>query len=573
MAGGKETPRQKMIGMMYLVLTALLALNVSKSILDAFVTIDEQSLAQNTNLVQSVNGIGTKISALLIDEQSKKTAQEIEPIYKNVLALSNRYDDNILVQLNELIAQTEESVIAEEGAKFWFTKTKSQITKFIPLDKMQSKDNYDNPTAFFGGEPGSEADKRGKKLRTDLMRYRDELILMIADSIKDDKGKIHRLDQTKMSSFSNNPSTFEKYLESEGHPYLSTLTDIYVELTKREKIEQHEELKDWNFARFYHQPMIGVISTVTSLRNDIRSAELKGAKMLLSKIDKPMMNINKIEAKVLANAQYFNVGDKVDIKIGIIAYDSTKKYEAEYRTSNTGEYSVADSGTFTLSAGSPGNKTVEGNLIVDIAGVPTKKPFSFEYTVGKPSASIASPELNVMYAGYDNKIQAIASGYPPNEVKVSCSGCKSFSKGNKGVYVAKVGNTKTTTVTVTAGGKKIGFQEFRVMPLPKPQPYYAGKTYGQKTIKSGALRQGLPLSAKLTNSPLNVLFSVKGFTLDVLVNGKILSDKSNSGKLTGKMKNMLKNAKKGQKVYFYDVLVAGPNGKRKPIGGLTFKVM
>ena len=41
MAGGKETPRQKMIGMMYLVLTALLALNVSKSILDAFVNIEE----------------------------------------------------------------------------------------------------------------------------------------------------------------------------------------------------------------------------------------------------------------------------------------------------------------------------------------------------------------------------------------------------------------------------------------------------------------------------------------------------------------------------------------------------
>ena len=42
MAGGKESPRQKMIGMMYLVLTAMLALNVSKSILDAFITIDEQ---------------------------------------------------------------------------------------------------------------------------------------------------------------------------------------------------------------------------------------------------------------------------------------------------------------------------------------------------------------------------------------------------------------------------------------------------------------------------------------------------------------------------------------------------
>ena len=41
MAGGKETPRQKMIGMMYLVLTALLALNVTKEILDAFIAIEK----------------------------------------------------------------------------------------------------------------------------------------------------------------------------------------------------------------------------------------------------------------------------------------------------------------------------------------------------------------------------------------------------------------------------------------------------------------------------------------------------------------------------------------------------
>ena len=42
MAGGKETPRQKMIGMMYLVLTALLALNVTKEVVNAFVTINDK---------------------------------------------------------------------------------------------------------------------------------------------------------------------------------------------------------------------------------------------------------------------------------------------------------------------------------------------------------------------------------------------------------------------------------------------------------------------------------------------------------------------------------------------------
>ena len=111
------------------------------------------------------------------------------------------------------------------------------------------------------------------------------------------------------------------------------------------------------------------------------------------------------------------------------------------------------------------------------------------------------------------------------------------------------------------------------MPMPKPQPYFGGQTYGKKTIKSGILRQTPPLTAKLADSPLNVKFSVKSFTLDVIINGKIITQKAKSGTLSPKMKNMVKNAKKGQKVYISDVMVAGPDGKPKPIGGLTFKVI
>ena len=67
MAGGKETPRQKMIGMMYLVLTALLALNVSKEIINAFVTQDEQLLTTNNNLVQGINELRNKFTLLEVD--------------------------------------------------------------------------------------------------------------------------------------------------------------------------------------------------------------------------------------------------------------------------------------------------------------------------------------------------------------------------------------------------------------------------------------------------------------------------------------------------------------------------
>ena len=90
---------------------------------------------------------------------------------------------------------------------------------------------------------------------------------------------------------------------------------------------------------------------------------------------------------------------------------------------------------------------------------------------------------------------AVASGYPPDQVKVSCSGCSSFSKGKKGEYIAKVGGAgKKATVFVKADGKTIGKQEFRVFPLPPAQPFFAGKTLGTFSNRKGTNNYGVPFA-------------------------------------------------------------------------------
>lgn len=560
MAGGKETPRQKMIGIMYLVLMTLLALNVSKSILDAFVTQDEQGLEQNKSLVESINGIKTKVSFLQKDPQSKKTADEIAPIIKKVAEYSDKADDHFVSELNALLAVNEED-------KEWFKKDKeTQITTYTEFEKMGKMDDYDTPSRFFGGD-NPTSDARGKALRQELIDLRDKLILEVAGKTKE-KGKEYVITKDNLKSL----DVFQKYLEAQKHPQKENLLDIYKILTKKEKIMQHHEEKDWNVARFYHQPMIGVVGTMTSLRNDIRLAQQKASKMLMERVDVPMMNINKVEAQVLANTQYLNLGDELDVKVGIVAYDSTKTYAIKYRNDSTGEYATSDTSKLKIKADSPGPKYIEGKLLVEIAGELKERDWKFNYTVGKPSASIASPELNVMYMNYDNKIQAVASGYSEDQVKVSCSGCKSFSKKGE-YYIAKVGGTKTATVSVTADGKKIGVQEFRVFPLPKPQAYFAGKTTGDNTIPSGLVKQGTKLTAKLADSPLNVPFEITSFDLEVVVKGKLIIEKGRGANLSGKMKNMLNNAGKGQKIYFTNVMAKGPSGGAKPIGDLSFKVL
>src|ERR1700745_774166 len=77
--GGKETPRQKMIGMMYLVLTALLAMNVSKDILKTFVPVNE-TLARTTK-----NTIDNTVLLTKAFEDAKKEEPKAIPYFNKAI--------------------------------------------------------------------------------------------------------------------------------------------------------------------------------------------------------------------------------------------------------------------------------------------------------------------------------------------------------------------------------------------------------------------------------------------------------------------------------------------------------
>ena len=84
MGGGKETPRQKMVGMMYLVLTALLALNVSKSILDAFVAIEENIQVSNENEYTRGEEKKSSLAEVAQDRSAKDLAVKAAKLMKTV---------------------------------------------------------------------------------------------------------------------------------------------------------------------------------------------------------------------------------------------------------------------------------------------------------------------------------------------------------------------------------------------------------------------------------------------------------------------------------------------------------
>src|SRR5690554_5692460 len=150
MAGGKETPRQKMIGMMYLVLTALLALNVSKEIIAAFVTINDK-LDTSGEVIRR----GTSTTYGVFDNKraainaQKGDTKVIDLWQGKAMNLNNRTKQIIhfiLSESNDMISQVE--------GKDWILEKDDQdrITELKSLLEISAMDNYDKPTELFIGD-------------------------------------------------------------------------------------------------------------------------------------------------------------------------------------------------------------------------------------------------------------------------------------------------------------------------------------------------------------------------------------------------------------------------------------
>jgi len=285
MAGGKETPRQKMIGMMYLVLTALLALNVSKEIINAFVTQDNQMLVNNNNLVEGINGFMAKFSMMEVDPTTKKTFEKWKPKTQKVNKLSNELDDYLIQNLNQMMEESEDK-------KDFFVKTKeTQYTTWKPIESISNKEDYDIATRLFGGEKQSPGYKKGGEIRLKLLELRDSLIYTMGNY--SERGKIYQVKNEWLSSI----EVLDKQLTETSHPDKLKLLSIYNSLNQPETLKNHDKDQEWQLVKFDYQPIVGAIGVFTELRNQVRMAQKQALELITSKLDGQIMKINKINIK------------------------------------------------------------------------------------------------------------------------------------------------------------------------------------------------------------------------------------------------------------------------------------
>ena len=248
MAAGKETPRQKMIGMMYLFYTAMLAMNVSKDVLNSFVLV-------NDSLTVTVENFTDKNQKIYSDFEKQKAINETKAAKWNDLAQEVKTKAD---ELSDYVKGIKvELVVATEGEESPAIENGDVIASLI-----EAKDNL-----FVGDEImiGPTQTGRGLDLRNKIDDFRNYLFSLVPD--------------------------IEKNSVVRG--------SIYKNLNTDPPPPKDGAQVTWENAQFAHIPLVGVITMLTKIQSDIRNAEADALRFLYGQIDESEFKFNKLEGLVM----------------------------------------------------------------------------------------------------------------------------------------------------------------------------------------------------------------------------------------------------------------------------------
>lgn len=393
MAGLPRDPRQKMINVMYLVLTAILALNVSNEVINAFKVVDKSLITSNSNISASNNTLYKSLEEKLTKNESREKAEIWEP--KAMQA--KKYSEEMMNYIDSLklaLKKAADLRIKADGSEDF------------------REDNLDASTRLF------ETHKEGERLEARLNQYKNNMLA---------------IDPTIKAQFENNfPVNTTPPLSQEGKKL------------------------DFTQAFFHMTPTVAALTMLSKFQNNIKNAENMIVTYCHNQIGAVEVHMDQVGVLVGQNSNYLMPGQELQITAGVGAYSSAATPTISINGSNVpvtngqGTYKTTVSGAGERSV----NVTVS---FKDENGKMQTKTETVKYTVGTPGGTaIMLDKMNVFYIGLDNPI-SISSGTGWDKTKVSITGGTLAPAGAPGKYNVKVTALGKTSITVNADGKASTF--------------------------------------------------------------------------------------------------------------------
>lgn len=554
MAGGKETPRQKMISMMYLVLTALLALNVSVEVFDAFTIVNEGIEKANINVEKKIEDYyGTfeqqyskqpEKSATYWDAAQKirtKTDEIIAFIEKDIklqLLLKNQGVTTEEELFQPVDPKNPESVVIINSDEIKNAKDNRTLIR-VNMDNLQQKDKYDLSTNFMINENNAEV------LKNKINEYRQFVI--------------STMESAGVKNYDNYVGlrTDEKYYDKEGG-----------ELT-------------WELKTFDKVIMPAVISLLNEMIGEIQTTEYDAVTELFKSIGASDFKFNSLQAKVLPKSTYILSGGQFEAEVYIAGTDTERKYDAKFvrgknfSNANPNAIQTVSSVDGVVTIKIPATQQGEQNIsgIVEMRNPETGEiepyPFETSYMVAPPTATVAPTKMNVMYRGLENPISVSAPGMASDNIEISVTNGE-WRKGEaKGEYFITPGTENITTITASAivDGKRttLGSYNFRIKRVPPPTPKIGGKASGQFS-KEELLKAGGFMVPLEDFDFEGYKYTVVSYDLITNIGGDIKRSNNNKGsKFSADVKDFINASRRGQTLNFINFRVKGSDGVETPL--------
>lgn len=532
-----KEPRQLMINLMYLVLTAMLALNVSAEIINAFFALDKGNQSA-MDVVKNQLDLTEQSLDKLLEDDSKQKFKPLGVAVDEVRATSNE----LVVYINNL----RDELIDEAG------------------DRNGKNDDGDYIMSYGISVPKG---KKDKDVTTRLL-------------VEEGKGtaleeKIRSTQEKLMEQYEKLLTTYGKDFDLNEEEVAAQVAGLKANIALRINEDwKNSDKKSWAEYKFKQMPVAAVLPLLSQIQTNARATEanlvtemakLAGGKAIIMDQFFPIINAQK---------SYVIKGEPFKAQVSLGSYSTQMNPENIKITVNGQRLKLGADGTadFSQVTRETGSKTLtlKSEVTNPLTGVVTTGSSTFDYEVGLRSATVSADMMNVFYIGVDNPITLSAAGVPTAQLKVKTSGVSLSGSGAK--RVAKVTQPGVASITLSGGGLSPTEFKFRVKRIPNPIVSVNGRTDG--FIKSGTFRVQRGLYPELKNFDFETNCKIQSYTLFYTKKqGDPVKVDVTGGAFTGRAGQYVKSAKAGDSFIFTEVKARCPGDtKGRRVNGLAFTI-
>lgn len=539
---------------MYLVLTALLALNVSKEILNAFLVVNESMESSNSSVNQKISDAYAKFQ-IQYDLNKDKVgpyyieAQNIKEDSKDLVA----YIENLKL---ELVAVSERKTTEEVKELYYKDTIVNGIkTSMLMLEEVPTKDKYDAVTTLLVKSGDKVGEGEAYVLSAKMQTYRE--VILKAMALPENSTKVGLI--TNMAGVT--------YRDADG------------------------QKQNWENHNFYTTILAADITILNRIIGEVVSAQYNAVNYLYSSVSETDFKFDKVEAKVIPKRTYVFEGQDYEADILVAAFDekldATIKYLRGADTltgSNIGRATSVEGqaglGKLKWKADKEGIQKYAG--VIEMIDPSTNKmtPYHFkgEYIVAPPALIVSPLKMNVLYIGVDNPVGISSPGIPIDRINPTIGHGilkRDTESGNWTVRIDKMpkGVSKTTisaSAKIDNKDQILGSVEFRVKRVPTPNAEIAGQSDGQMD-KNRLLAAGA-IIPNMRDFEFEIYYQVTGFTFGTIVNGDWIPKNVRGNRFTDEINNIIRNGRRKQKFIFENIKAKGPDGSMRSLNPVNLEL-